>query len=108
MKNKIIKALLFFISFLIILFSLLILSRFNYLLFHSIIEFSSIIIGITLFFIVINTTKFAKNSFLFFIGISYLTVSIIDFLHALAYSGMGVFPGYTFNLATSSGLQQGI
>jgi len=40
------------------------------------------------------------NNYLLFIGISFLFIGGIDFLHTLSYEGMGVFPGYGPNLAT--------
>jgi two-component sensor histidine kinase len=37
---------------------------------------------------------------LLLIGISYLSVAVVDLLHTLSYQGTGLFPGYTANLPT--------
>ena len=34
------------------------------------------------------------------LGVSFLFVGIIDLIHTLAYSGMGIFVGYSSNLPT--------
>lgn len=55
-----------------------------------------IAIGILMFVITWNAKKYIDNYYLYFIGLSYVFVSNIDFLHVLAYSGMNVFPDYDF------------
>lgn len=75
-------------------------SRFDYLLFHSLAEGFSIVIAFSIFMIAWNARRLFKNSYLLFIGIAYLFIGGIDFLHLLAYKGMGVFEGYGSNLAT--------
>lgn len=72
----------------------------SYLLFHSIVETFSIVIGVAVFIITWNTREQMDNNYLLFLGISFLFVAILDFLHLLAYTGMGVFQGYGTNLAT--------
>ena len=75
-------------------------SLYNYLLFHSIVEVFSIVIACSIFALVWNSRGIIDNSYLVIIGIAYLFVGGIDFLHTLAYKGMGVFPGYGANLPT--------
>ncbi len=74
--------------------------RYNYLLFHSIAEISSIIIGASIFFFIWNARHYLENKFMLFVGISYLFVAVLDLFHMLSYKGMGVFPGYDANLPT--------
>jgi PAS domain S-box-containing protein len=76
------------------------LSQFNYLLFHSFAEGFSIVIAFAIFAIAWNSRRLTGNNYLLFIGIAYLFVGSLDFIHTLAYKGMGVFPGYGTNLAT--------
>ncbi|MEE8324209.1 MAG: GGDEF domain-containing protein [Candidatus Humimicrobiaceae bacterium] len=83
-----------------ILVGLFFLSQFNYLLFHFVIEFLSIIIGVSIFIIIINTLYLTKSSFLLFLGATFLTVSSIDFLHTLAYKGVNIFTGFDSDLPT--------
>jgi PAS domain S-box-containing protein len=75
-------------------------SLYSYLLFHSIAELFSIIISGGIFLIGWNTRKYIKSSFFLVLGVSFIFIGILDLLHTLAYSGMGVFPSPSTNLAT--------
>ena len=79
---------------------LFLMSRYSYLLFHSIAELFSIIIAFTVFVIGWHSREYVTHRFYLFLGIAYLFVGGVDLLHTLAYSGMGVFPGATANLPT--------
>lgn len=76
------------------------LSRENYLLFHGIVEIFSIIIAFSTFLFVWNSRNFFENHYFLVIGMAYLFVGGLDFLHTLAYRGMGVFDIHDSNLAT--------
>lgn len=65
-------------------------SRINYLLFHSIIELSTVIFGLTLMIIVFATIKVSENSNLTFLGICYGFISLIDIFHIFTYKGLGI------------------
>lgn len=82
------------------LIALLLTSEYSYLLFHTLAELFSIIIGITIFILAWNFRRFYQDSFQIFIGVAFLSFSFIDLLHTLAFKGMGVFPGYDANLPT--------
>ncbi len=60
-------------------------SRHNYLLFHSFTEGFSIVIAASIFVIAWNTRELTEDNFLLFIGVAYLFVAFIDLLHNLAY-----------------------
>jgi len=75
-------------------------SLYNYLLFHSIAELFSIIIGFAIYLFSRNSRRFLENDYLIFLGIAYLFIGIIDLLHTFSYKGMGLFPGYDANLPT--------
>ena len=75
-------------------------SVYSYLFFHTISEMFSIIIGMAIFIIAWNTRKFSQSDYFIFLGIAYLFVSGIDFVHTLAYKGMSIFVGYDANLPT--------
>ena len=47
-----------------------------------------------------NTRRIAGNAYLTFLGIAYLFVGVLGLVHALAYKGMGVFPGRGADLPT--------
>jgi diguanylate cyclase (GGDEF)-like protein len=73
---------------------------YNFLLFHTLAEMFSIVIGLTIFILAWNSRSRLDNDYLVFLGIACLFVSGLDLIHTLAYKGMGVFPGYGSNLAT--------
>ena len=73
---------------------------YNYLLFHSLAESFSIVIGGTIFILAWNSRTRLDTDYLLFLGIAYIFVSGLDLLHSLAYQGMGVFPASDANLAT--------
>jgi PAS domain S-box-containing protein len=75
-------------------------SLYSYLLFHTLTEMFTIIISGALFLLVWNVRQRADNHYVLFIGISFLFVAAFDLFHALAYSGMTIFPGYDANLPT--------
>lgn len=72
------------------------LSRIHYLLFHSIAEVFSIVIACAVFMISWNVRKQIKNTYLVYLGISYLYIGIIDLFHMLSYVGMNIFTDYDY------------
>lgn len=94
------KKILYILEVIIAAVALYAISLYNYPLFHSIVELFSIIIAVGIFVIVWNTKNLSPNSYLLFIGISYLYVASMDLIHTLAYKGMGVFAGSGANLST--------
>ncbi len=80
---------------------LYILSRQNYLLFHSIVEIFSIVIAFAIFAVAWNSRRIVDNNYFIFIGTAFLFVAGLDVFHTLAYKGVGVFPNFVGpNLAT--------
>jgi len=75
-------------------------SLYSFLLFHSIIEIFSVVISGGVFLIGWHSRKYMNSSFFLILGVSFLFISVIDLIHTLAYSGMGVFLEYDANLPT--------
>lgn len=75
-------------------FGLFLASRYSYLLFHTTAELFSVIIAVCVFLITWNSRHKINNNYLLLLGISYLFVSGLDFMHALAYKGMGIIKWY--------------
>ena len=75
-------------------------SLYSYLLFHVLVEGFSIVIACSIFVLVWNSRRIIDNPYLVIIGIACLFVGVMDFLHTLAYKGMGIFPAYGSNLPT--------
>lgn len=84
-----------------ILIGLYYISRYNYLLYHSLVELFSIVIAFGIFVLSWNSRRFLENNYLKYIGVAYLFVGLIGLLHTFAYKGIGIFQGfYGANLAT--------
>ncbi len=75
-------------------------SLYNFLLVHSLAEGFSIVVGFSIFLFAWNSRPFLKTDYFLFLGVAYLAVAGLDFLHTLAYKGMGVFPEYDADLPT--------
>ncbi len=85
---------------LIILIAVILSSLHSFLLYHSLVELFSSVIGFTIFVMAWNLRDRMDNNYLLFIGIAYFFVALVDLLHTLAYKGMGVFVGFDANLPT--------
>ncbi|HZK57696.1 MAG TPA: GGDEF domain-containing protein [Clostridia bacterium] len=79
---------------------LYIISYFNYLLFHSIIEGFAIIVAAIIYILGTRTYQYSKNNTFLFLSISYLYVAVLDFVHTITYKGMGIFPGFDSDTPT--------
>ncbi len=88
------------LSWVFILTGLYLTSLYSYLLFHGTAEVFSIVVACGIFMVAWNSRRFLDNNYLLFVGIAYLFVAGLDFVHTLAYTGMGVFPGSNTNLPT--------
>lgn len=99
-QDKLYNKIFITISLSLILSGFYFISLYNYLLFHSLAELFSIVIAFTIFILAWNSRHTIDNQYLVFLGIAYLFIGFIDTLHTLAYTGMGVFPGYDSNLPT--------
>ena len=94
------KTLMQFLIGALVLFGLYLTSLYSYLLFHSLAEVFSVAVAFAIFMLVWNARRFIGNSSLLLLGIGYLFIGGLDFIHTLAYKGMGVFRGYDTNLPT--------
>jgi len=79
------------LSGLLLLFGIWITTLHSFLLFHGLAEVCSVVVAVTIFVLVWNLKQYLRNNYIVFIGIAYLFVTGIDFIHSLAYKGMGVF-----------------
>ncbi len=75
-------------------------STYHFLLFHTLAELFSIVVAMAIFMLAWNCRKFAASSYLSLLGIAFLFIGGLDLVHALAYKGMNIFPGYDSNLPT--------
>ncbi|MCI5132659.1 MAG: hypothetical protein D3904_14370 [Candidatus Electrothrix sp. EH2] len=70
-------------------------SRYSYLLFHSLVELFSVIVAVMMFVVAWHTYNFSRNNFLMYLGCGYFWIALLDLLHTLMYKGMTVFPTIT-------------
>ncbi|MDR9436205.1 MAG: EAL domain-containing protein [Thiohalophilus sp.] len=69
---------------------LVIVSRYNFLLFHTLAELFAVMVAIVLAMVAWYTYGFSRNHFLMYLGIGYLWIGVLDLMHTLSYTGMGV------------------
>ncbi len=67
-------------------------SRYNFALFHTAIEFATIAVAVAIFLLVWKSRHIVENNYLLFIGITFVFIAILDFLHTTVYQGVGIFP----------------
>ncbi len=84
----------------VVFFCLYVCSLYSYLLFHSLIEISTIVIAFALFTLTWNTSRFLPTGYLKILGIGYGFISVIDLLHTLTYKGLGIVPAAGANFPT--------
>ncbi|MEN6546831.1 MAG: MASE3 domain-containing protein, partial [Armatimonadia bacterium] len=72
----------------------------NYLLYHSLAEVFSIVIGFAIFVFAWTARRHLGRGFLVFIGTSYLFVAGLDLLHTFAYKGMDIFGHASVDIPT--------
>lgn len=65
-------------------------SQVNYLFFHAAIEGFSVIVAVLVNVLATRTYAYSKNNLLLYYGQALMIIGAIDFLHMLAYHGMGV------------------
>ena len=65
----------------------------NFLLFHTIVELSAIVIAFAVFIVTWNTRKMIDNNYLYFVGMAYIFIGTLDLLHTITYPGLNIIPG---------------
>jgi PAS domain S-box-containing protein len=63
----------------------------GYLLFHSLGELFTVLVGITMVIVSYYTYHFTKNNFLFYLGMGYFWIALLDLLHLLTYKGLKIY-----------------
>lgn len=76
------------------------LSLVSYLLFHSVVEFATVVVGFGVFTLTWNLRRTIDNSYFLLVGVAAFFIGALDLVHTLAYKGMGVFSGHDANLPT--------
>jgi|GEM_PF-6346596 len=76
------------------------LSQYDFILFHYLVELFSIVIGAMVFVIVWNNRSRLTDAGLVIIGVSYFFVALVDLLHTLSYAGTGLFQQHAPDMPT--------
>ncbi len=79
---------------------LFLLSRYNFLLIHTLMEFFSIILMVAVFLVGWNTRHLVHSQFFLILAIGFLTSGFVDLLHTLTYKGMPIASEDGANMAT--------
>jgi signal transduction histidine kinase/DNA-binding response OmpR family regulator len=73
---------------------LLAVSQLAYTWFHSLAELFTVVIGISLYLVAVQTFTFTSNRYLLIVAVGFFWSSVIDIFHTLTYEGMGHASSY--------------
>jgi len=76
------------------------LSRYNFLLFHTLTESFFVAVAFTVYSIGWNARKFIRNNSLMLLSVSFIVIGSVQLLHFISYRDVGIFPGIPTNAAT--------
>lgn len=76
---------------------LFIISQFNHDLFHFVTEMLTIFIGIMIFIMAINSKVYSERSVLLSLGITYLYIGTLDFLHVISIENVDIIKTTVFS-----------
>jgi len=62
----------------------------SYLLFHTVVEFFSIVVAFSIFIVTWNSRQMLDNNYLYFVGIAAFFIGMLDMLHTMTYKGMNI------------------
>lgn len=79
---------------------LVLVSFYNYLLFHALAELFAIGVSALMAVVAWQTYSYSKNNFLMFLASGYFWIGALDLVHTLIYKGMNIYPIYIANPAT--------
>lgn len=71
--------------------SLYFISKQSYILFHTITEITTVLLGFTLMLLALGTIKICKNNYFHFLAIILGLVALIDLFHVLTYAEINIF-----------------
>lgn len=86
--------------FVVVSFALWVVSNHNFLLFHMLAELFSVVVAFAAFVVAWHSRRWIGGNYLVVLGFGHLYIGAIDVVHALAYKGMGIFPGHGGNMSS--------
>jgi diguanylate cyclase (GGDEF)-like protein/PAS domain S-box-containing protein len=76
---------------------LVLVSEYNFLLFHTLAELFAIMVAIIVAVVAWHTYGFSRNHYLMLLGAGYFWIGLLDLLHAFTFKGIQIFPTATAN-----------
>lgn len=83
--------------------SLYFISKQSYILFHTVAEMTTVVLGFTLMLMALGTIKICKNNYFHFLAIILGFLALIDLFHILTYRGINIFSN-DFNMSIQLGI----
>lgn len=78
---------------------LYIVSEYNFLLFHTILEFITFSVSLVIVYVSFISFKYFKLTAVTYLGTGFFSILILIFLHIISYHGLQLFSGYDMNLS---------
>jgi PAS domain S-box-containing protein len=70
----------------------------GHLLFHSLAEIFTVVVGVVIAVVSYYTYQFTKNNFLLYLGMGYFWIAALDLFHMLTFEGMMIYPAVESNV----------
>src|SRR6056297_1388187 len=99
MENNLIKNHQQFIIVLSLILISVLLSFYNFYLFHLSVEIYSVIISFIILLIILNTHQIISNNYYIFLGITFGFIGFFEILHAFFFLEINLLPFFTENIA---------
>ena len=81
-------------------------STYNYAMFHTLVEIYCAIVAAGVFIVVYNTRRLLDNDYLLLVGIGFLFFVVLGVPHTLGYKGLQLFAGFDNDLPTQAFIAQ--
>ncbi len=78
---------------------LIVISNYNFLLFHTLAELFAIVVAILIFVVGWQTYPYTRNHFLMYLGCGYFWIASLDLIHTMTYEGLAIFETTGANIA---------
>ena len=79
-----------------------VLGRYDFLLFHTVVEWTSCVVACAVFMILWNVRRHLDSGFYLILGVACLAMGVLDLVHVLAYREISIFPGLDENASISA------
>lgn len=88
------------------LIALYLISRYDYAVFHTLVELYSMIVAASVFLVTFHVRRLLENHYLLLLGIAFLFFVVLGIPHVLAFQGLQLLPGFDNDLPTQAFIAQ--